>query len=101
MGEEEELDFEFTFNRSIKVESREERLTGEAGVMLLRELDERLGLTSSLGESLIDQRDPSLIRYTLTELLRQWLYIFVQGYRHQDDMDRTGHDPAMRLAVWE
>jgi len=101
MGEEEELEFEFTFNRSIKVESREERLTGDAGVMLLRELDERLGLTSSLGESLIDQRDPALIRYTLTELLRQRLYGFVQGYRHQDDMDRTAHDPAMRLAVWE
>jgi hypothetical protein len=101
MGEEQELAFEFTFNRSIKVESREERLTGDAGVMLLRELDERLGLTSSLGESLIDRRDQDQIRYRLVELLRQRLYGFAQGYRHQDDMDRTAHDPAMRLAVWE
>jgi len=101
MGEEQELDFEFTFNRSIKVESRAERLTGDAGVLLLRELDERIGLTSSLGESLIDHRNPELIRYTLTELLRQRIYGFAQGYRHQDDMDRTAHDPAMRLAVWE
>jgi len=101
MGEEEELAFEFTFNRSIKVESRAERLTGDAGVMLLRELDERLGLTSSLGDSLWDFRDQDQIRYRLTELLRQRIYGFVQGYRHQDDLDRTAHDPAMRLAVWE
>ena len=45
MGEAEESVFECTFNRSLKVESREERLTGDAGVVLLRELDERLGLT--------------------------------------------------------
>jgi hypothetical protein len=101
MGEEEKLDFEFTFNRSIKVESREELLTGDAGVMLLRELDERLGLTSSLGDSLYDRRKQDQIRYGLTELLRQRIYGYVQGYRHQDDGDRTAHDPAMRLAVWE
>ena len=101
MGEEEELVFECTFNRSLRVESREERLTGDAGVVLLRELDERLGLTSSLGDSLYDRRDQEQIRYGLVELLRQRVYGFVQGYRHQDDGDRTAHDPAMRLAVWE
>ena len=101
MGEAEELVFECTFNRSLKVESREERLTGDAGVVLLRELDERLGLTSSLGDSLYDRRDREQIRYGLSELLRQRIYGFVQGYRHQDDGDRTAHDPAMRLAVWE
>lgn len=101
MGEEEELSFEFTFNRSIKVESREERLTGDAGVMLLRELDERLGLTSSLGESMWDFREQDQVRYRLVELLRQRIYGFAQGYRHQNDLDRTAHDPAMRLAVWD
>jgi len=101
MGEERELDFEFTFNRAIKVESREERLTGDAGVLLLREMDQRLGLTASMGKSLIDDREQDQTRYSLTELSRQRIYAFAQGYRHQDDLDRTAHDPAMRLAVWE
>ena len=101
MGEGQEMDIELTFNRSVKVESREERLTGDAGVMLLRELDERLGLTSSLGESLVDYRDQDQTRYSLVELVRQRVYGFAHGYRHQDDLDRTAHDPAMRLAVWE
>jgi hypothetical protein len=36
------------------VEAREERLTSEAGAVLLREVDERLGLTRWLGERLED-----------------------------------------------
>jgi hypothetical protein len=101
MGEEQELAFEFTFNRSLKVEGRPERLTADAGVVLLRELDERLELTSSLGEALRDDRSQDDIRYAMTELLRQRIYGFAQGYRSQDDLDRTAHDPAMRVAVWE
>src|SRR3972149_236785 len=101
MGEEEELSFEFTFNRSIKVESRGGRVAGGAGWVLLGEVGERLGLASRLGESLWDFRDQDQIRYSLVELLRQRIYGFAQGYRHQDDLDRTPHDPAMRLAVWE
>ena len=101
MGEEQELAFECTFNRSLKVEGRPERLTADAGVVLLRELDERLKLTSSLGESLRDDREQDQTRYKMTELLRQRLYGFAQGYRSQDDGDRTAHDPAMRVAVWE
>lgn len=101
MGEEQELAFECTFNRSLKVEGRPERLTADAGVVLLRELDERLRLTSTLGESFRDDRKPNQTRYAMTELLRQRIYGFAQGYRHQDDGDRTAHDPAMRVAVWE
>jgi hypothetical protein len=48
-----------------------------------------------------DHQEQDQIRYSLTELLRQRTYGFVQGYRHQNDGDRTAHDPAMRLAVWE
>jgi len=37
MGEGQESAFECTFNRSLRVESREERLRGDAGVALLGE----------------------------------------------------------------
>ena len=50
-------DFSLEFNGSVKLEAREERLTSEAGAVLLREVDERLGLTRWLGERLTDTRD--------------------------------------------
>ena len=89
----------FSYNRSILVEGRENRLTADAGVLLLRELDERLGLTESLAQDLADPRSPILVVHPLVELLRSRLYALAQGHKDQDDLDRLRNDPAFRLAV--
>ena len=41
-----------SFNHSIQIEGRPERLTAETGALLLREADERLGLTQDLSGKL-------------------------------------------------
>lgn len=101
MGEAQQWMFEPSFNRAIKVRGRDDRLTSDAGVLLQREADHRLGLTESLGLRLYDPRDPEKIRYSLVELLRERLYALAQGYRAQDDLDRLAHDPALKMAVWD
>jgi hypothetical protein len=101
MGEVQPRLFEPTFNRAVKVQATDERLTSDAGVLLLREADHRLGLVESLAERLNDARDPAKIRYTLVELLRERLYALAQGYSAQDDLDRLAHDPALKLGVWD
>ena len=101
MGEARNWLFEPSFNRSIKVRRTDQRLTSDAGVLLLREADHRLGLVESLARRMSDPRNPNLIRYTLTELLRERLYALAQGYRAQDDLDRLAHDPAFKMAVWD
>jgi len=40
--------FEPTFNRSIKIPQADPRITSDAGTLLLREVDQRLGLTADL-----------------------------------------------------
>jgi hypothetical protein len=100
MGEGKNLLFEPSFNRAVKVQGGQDRLTSDAGTLLLREADHRLGLTQSLAGQLVDRRDPGRIRYLLVELLRERLYAMAQGYDAQDDADELAHDPAMRLAVW-
>jgi hypothetical protein len=101
MGEAHSRVFEPTFNGSVKVEVREERLTSDAGAVLLREADHRLGLVEALAAGLEDRRDPSKIRYTLCELLRERLYGLALGYAAADDADHLAHDPALRTAVWD
>jgi len=101
MGEEQGCFWEPTFNRSIKVRLKDDRLTGDAGLLLIREGDHRLGLTASLAAEMRDPRDPDKIRYTLTELLRQRIYALVQGCSTQDDLDSLAHDVAMKMAVWD
>jgi len=101
MGEARKPLFEPLFNRSIKVRGMDDRLTSDAGVILLREADHSLGLIESLAERLYDPRQATKIRYTLPELLRERMYGLALGYHAQDDLDRLAHDPAMRMAVWD
>src|ERR1700680_3187925 len=101
MGEAQEWLFEPTFNRAVKVCASDDRITSDAGLLLLREADHRLGLTEWLAQQLADPRRQDLIRYQLVELRRERLYALAQGYSAQDDADRLAHDPAMKLAVWD
>jgi hypothetical protein len=100
MGEAHGCSFEPTFNRAVKVVEGSDRITSDAGVLLLREADHRLGLIESLALQLHDPRDPSRIRYQVGELLRERLYALCLGYTAQDDLDRLAHDPALKMAVW-
>lgn len=100
MGESAGWLFEPSFNRSVKVQACDERITSDGGLLLLREADHRLGITEHLAARLDDPRRQDLIRYELVELLRERIYSLAMGYAAQDDADRLAHDPAMKLAVW-
>lgn len=101
MGSEAEASvFAPSFNRAIRVIGHDDRSTANAGMLLLREVNHRLGITAMLTERLYDPRDPSLRRYELAELIDQSLYGIGSGYAHQDDQDFLAHDPALRAAAW-
>lgn len=87
------------FNGSLRIESRAERLTSEAGAVILREVMERLGVVPWMVERLRDPRDPRLITHPLAELLRTAVLLIAQGWRDRDDADALRDDAALRLAV--
>ena len=88
-----------SFNASLSVETRPERLTGDAGAVLVREVMERSGIVGWITERLHDPRQPHLVCYPLADLLRTMLVLFAQGWRDQDDADALRLDPTLRLAV--
>lgn len=100
MGEAKVSSFEPEFNRSVKVEFADQRLSSNAGVLLLRQADHKLHLIESIVQRMNDPRRQDLIRYQLGDLLRERVYAMAVGYSAQDDVDRLAHDPAFRLAVW-
>ena len=100
MGEELTL-FRAEFNSSIRIESRPERLTAEAGAIVLRDVMERLRLGEWLAERLQDPRNPERITHPQIELLRTSVLLLAQGWRDQDDADPLREDGVLRLAVSE
>jgi hypothetical protein len=82
LGEELSL-FGAEFNGSLRVETRPERLTGDAGCVLLREVIERLGISKWLTKRLSDPRKAALVTHPQSELLNTSILLLAQGWRDQ------------------
>ena len=88
-----------SFNRRLKLRASEDALTADTGAILLREIMDQIGIMPWLHNRLIDPRDPTLIEYSLDELVRSFILLQAQGWQDLDDADTLRHDPALRLAV--
>ncbi len=73
MGEKQNQPFQLSFNRSLKVNSQRSRVTSDGGLILARELDERLGFSELIGRHLTDSRGKNT-QLPLADLLRQSIY---------------------------
>lgn len=73
-------------------------VSSDGGVLLLRQLDDRLGLTRSFAALMSDDRDPVRRRHARVEQIRQRVYQIVLGYEDCLDANRLRHDPAMQHA---
>jgi len=74
-------------------------LTSDAGALLLREIDEGLGLTRRLAGCVVDRREQGKVRHDVLALLRQRIYQIALGYEDCNDADHLRADPALKLAV--
>lgn len=100
MGEVQGTLFPLEFNRSILVRpTPPEKLTLDAGAVVLREVGERLSLWKLMEQVLIDPRERGLITHPFVELLRTAVLTQAQGWSSQRDVDFLRCDPAFRLAV--
>jgi predicted ribosome quality control (RQC) complex YloA/Tae2 family protein len=79
--------------------------TSDGGLILVRELDERLGLGDLIAEHLSDARRGKNTQLPLADLFRQSLYSRMAGYEDVNDAERLSQDPAFRLIgsekVWD
>lgn len=101
MGELQGTLFTLDFNRSVRIEARQERLTADAGVLLMRELSETLGLPGLVSQHLSDPRDPATITHPFLELMHTRVLALAQGWGDQNDVGLLHADPAFRLAISE
>ena len=65
MGEKQTKPFQLSFNGSLKVDFQGSHVTSDGGLILVRELDERLGLGELIDEHLSDSRQGTNKQFTL------------------------------------
>src|SRR5262247_3375446 len=75
------------------------RLSSDAGLVLLKDPDEQLGLTHSLAAVLSDPRDPRRVHFTSHDLLKQRVFQIAAGYEDANDANTLRHDPIFKLLL--
>lgn len=73
-------------------------LSSDGGLLLVRQLDERLGLTERFARLLPDERDQSRVLHDRHEQVRQRVFQVVLGYEDCNDATRLRHDPMHKVA---
>ena len=96
VGETQKSPFQLSFNRSVRVEFQGSPVTSDGSLLLVRELDERLGFGELIERHLVDGRGKNS-QLPLAELVRQSVYSRLAGYEHVNDAERLAKDPAFRL----
>jgi hypothetical protein len=105
MGEEQNQPFQLSFNAALKVDFQGSRVTSDGGLILVRELDERLGVGELIEQHLRDPRRGKNTQFPLADLFRQSVYSRLAGYEDVNDAERLSQDPTFRLIgsekIWE
>ena len=97
MGDAESGPVRLSFNSQLRVEFRGATVTSDAGLLLPRELDARLGLSTLIERHLTDPRTGRNSQFSLPDLFRQSIYSRLAGYEDTNDAERLAEDPTFRM----
>ncbi len=84
MGDGEKQALQLSFNRVLRVGFQGSRVTSNGGLILVRELDERLEFSELIDEHLTDSRANNA-QFSFADLLRQSVYSRLAGYADVND----------------
>lgn len=74
------------------------QLSSDGGVLILRKVEERLGIATMLSRHVPDARDPSRVVHTHADMIRARMFAIASGYEDCDDLDSLRIDPAFKMA---
>src|SRR3984893_8813741 len=75
------------------------QLSSDAGVLVLRGVEKKLGLAARLASCMRDRRTPERIGHPPDEMLRLPPFGIAAGYEDADDCDSLRYDPIFKMAV--
>src|SRR3954454_5118927 len=75
------------------------RLTSDAGVLVLAEIERRLAIAERLPPRLTDPRSQERVHHTLVEMIRFRVLLIAAGYPDANDCDALRADPAFKMAM--
>lgn len=75
------------------------RLSSDAGLILLREIEDRLMMSTALAGCIPDWRSPEHCSHELAEIIRFRVLAIAAGYEDGNDCNRLRFDPIFKMGV--
>ena len=75
------------------------RLSSDAGVLLLREVERALGIAERLAACVTDRREAAKLDHTVVEMFKTRMFAIAAGFEDADDCDALRDDPVFKMAV--
>jgi len=75
------------------------RISSDGGALLLRKVDQQLGLIESFAECFDDHRSAEWVEHSVEELLRQRVFALALGYEDLNDHDDLRRDALLATCV--
>ncbi len=75
------------------------QITSDAGLLLLREVDRRIGLMDAIDRCIPDPRKADQVDHQQRTLLTQRIFAIAAGYEDLNDHDQLRHDVLMQSVV--
>jgi hypothetical protein len=74
-------------------------LSSDGGVLVLREVEQRLRVADRLAACMVDPRAPDLITHSLADVIRFRLLMIGAGYEDGNDASSLRSDPMFKMAL--
>jgi len=91
-----QLHFPFFQNATLTATFNGGQIVSDAGLLLVRQFDETVRFTETLGQALYDPRDRRFVLHSQLELLRQRIYQIIAGYEDANDATVLRHDAIFK-----
>lgn len=95
----EQMSFGRLGRRVIEADFSGGSISSDGGLMLLQQVDRKLGLSHAAARVLHDDRDPTRVTHDMRALVAQRLYGLCCGYEDLNDHDSLRRDPLAQTAV--
>jgi DDE family transposase len=94
-----QLRFDFGLGKPIAGSFDGGEISSDGGLVLVRQIDDKLQLSKQIAFCLADRRNFSYVKHALEDLIRQRLYAIAAGNEDVNDAQTLRHDPMHKLAV--
>lgn len=96
-----QTDFNFPSckSRKISADFSGGNITSNGGVLLLKQMDSKLGLTRAAARLIPDPRRKASVKHSVEQMFRQRVYAIGCGEEDLNDHDELRHDIALQTAV--